>query len=479
MRPAPEVAIVTATYNRSKALACAIEGVRRQTFQNWEMVVVGDRCTDDTAEVIARIGDDRIRFVNLERNVGEQSGPNNVGVQLTTAPIVAFVNHDDIWLPHHLQLCVDQLAVHHADVVFGTAASVGADAPLPLRFDALGLALIGLSHSGGYEPWELERSIVPASATVMKRTVFEKLHGFRLASQIHIEPSQDLMFRALRAGFRIRAVNLVTVVLIVSGHRHGSYVSGRADEQQWLLDQLAIPGFDAELAAQALETNAAFVARSQTRSPRWARQVARLLTMCGVNPRTLVFRLRRGFRPGAYVTGLRNVRGLPDITSPNLPGPALRFEAVRRSCRISCGEVVRFAAGAGGARFTAAGWSRPDDERVWSDGPNALLWFDLGVAPQSDVVLDVEVEAFLGDGNAARRIAISAAGMPLDRWELSASTPWSHRLVVPPSSIKGSLLQLEFAFENPQSPHAAGISDDRRELSIGLRSVRLEWSGEG
>ena len=37
-------------------------------------------------------------------------------------------------------------------------------------------------------------------------------------------------------------------------------------------------------------------------------------------------------------------------------------------------------------------------------GHNALLWFDLGAAPQSDVVLDFEVEAFAGDGHAVRRI---------------------------------------------------------------------------
>ena len=77
----PKISVVIATYNRSRALGHAIESVLRQTFTDWELIVVGDACTDDTAEVVARYAgaDPRVRFVNLERHWGEQSAPNNVG----------------------------------------------------------------------------------------------------------------------------------------------------------------------------------------------------------------------------------------------------------------------------------------------------------------------------------------------------------------------------------------------------------------
>src|SRR5688572_8257735 len=81
LRPmtSPSISVVIATYNRSRMLAYAIESVLRQTFTDWELIVVGDACTDDTAEVVARYvaADPRVRFVNLERNWGEQSAPNN------------------------------------------------------------------------------------------------------------------------------------------------------------------------------------------------------------------------------------------------------------------------------------------------------------------------------------------------------------------------------------------------------------------
>lgn len=63
----PKVNIIVATYNRSNVLVHAIESVKCSTPTEWEMLVVGDACTDDTAEVVAGFHDTRIRFVNLEQ----------------------------------------------------------------------------------------------------------------------------------------------------------------------------------------------------------------------------------------------------------------------------------------------------------------------------------------------------------------------------------------------------------------------------
>src|SRR5262245_41215209 len=99
----PAISVVTATFNRSHVLRLAIESVRRQTVSDWELIVVGDACTDDTAAVVAGFGDERIRFVNLARNHGEQSVPNNAGTELANGRYLAYLNHDDLWFSDHLE----------------------------------------------------------------------------------------------------------------------------------------------------------------------------------------------------------------------------------------------------------------------------------------------------------------------------------------------------------------------------------------
>ncbi len=108
----PAVSVLTATYNRSNVLRFAVESVRRQTLSDWEMWVVGDACTDDTADMIREIGDPRIRFVNLPHNAGDQSGPNNEAVRLARGRFLAYLNHDDLWFPDHLEIGSPRIERH-------------------------------------------------------------------------------------------------------------------------------------------------------------------------------------------------------------------------------------------------------------------------------------------------------------------------------------------------------------------------------
>src|SRR5437879_999756 len=106
MSESPTVTIVTATYNRSEVLKHAIRSVLGSTLSDWELLVVGDGCTDDTELCVTSFGDPRIRFVNLPKNTGGQSAPNNLGMELARGRYIAFLNHDDLILNHHLETCV-------------------------------------------------------------------------------------------------------------------------------------------------------------------------------------------------------------------------------------------------------------------------------------------------------------------------------------------------------------------------------------
>ena len=63
--PSPRVTVIIATYNWSTVLPYAINSVLDQTMTDFELLVVGDGCTDDSEQVVTAIKDPRVRWINL------------------------------------------------------------------------------------------------------------------------------------------------------------------------------------------------------------------------------------------------------------------------------------------------------------------------------------------------------------------------------------------------------------------------------
>lgn len=105
-RPAPVVSIVLPTYNRAPLLGRAIASVLAQSFAAFELLVVDDGSTDDTAAQLARVADPRVRTLRLSANRGAAAA-RNAGIRASHAPFLAFQDSDDEWLP-------DKLARHMA-----------------------------------------------------------------------------------------------------------------------------------------------------------------------------------------------------------------------------------------------------------------------------------------------------------------------------------------------------------------------------
>ena len=156
----PLVSIVIATFNRSAALRCALSSVSKQTVTEWETIVVGDCCTDDTADVVGSFDDPRIGFINLPVNFGEQSGPNNVGIERSRARLIAFLNHDDLWLPNHLEHSLVALHARCADLVFGPNLNI---VPGAVAGEPPIVIVDGLSRAGRYDPRQIDRATVAST----------------------------------------------------------------------------------------------------------------------------------------------------------------------------------------------------------------------------------------------------------------------------------------------------------------------------
>ena len=112
----PLFSIILPTYNRAYVLWRAIESVLAQTEPRWELLVVDDGSTDDTARLMEECRDRRIRSVKTE-NRGPSSA-RNLGWRTTDAPYVAYLDSDNTWRPEFLAAMLEAVKSHPAKVLW-------------------------------------------------------------------------------------------------------------------------------------------------------------------------------------------------------------------------------------------------------------------------------------------------------------------------------------------------------------------------
>jgi len=100
----------------------AVESVLAQSHRDLELVIVDDASTDDTPRVLERYrADPRVRIVRAERNIGG-AGARNLGIGEAGAPLIAFQDSDDYWLPTKLERQMAALAAEpDAGLCYGMA----------------------------------------------------------------------------------------------------------------------------------------------------------------------------------------------------------------------------------------------------------------------------------------------------------------------------------------------------------------------
>lgn len=97
----PRVSVIIPCYNHGRFLMDAIESVLRQTWTDLELIIIDDGSTDDTAAVVGRVRDGRVRVLRTE-NRGV-SAARNAGLEQARGEFIAFLDADDIWEPTKLE----------------------------------------------------------------------------------------------------------------------------------------------------------------------------------------------------------------------------------------------------------------------------------------------------------------------------------------------------------------------------------------
>lgn len=106
-----KVSIIIPTYNRADLILQTIQSVLTQTFTDYEIIVIDDGSTDNTAEVLRDfIESGKILYIRQE-NSGESAARNH-GLRLAHGEYIAFLDSDDLWLPQKLEAQVSCLDAH-------------------------------------------------------------------------------------------------------------------------------------------------------------------------------------------------------------------------------------------------------------------------------------------------------------------------------------------------------------------------------
>lgn len=296
MNPSVSVAIIT--YNKADTVGAAIESVLRQTYTDYEILVVDDGSTDNTAGVVAGYGD-RVRY--LPKKNGGTGSARNLGIAEARGRMVAFLDGDDLWLPRKLEL---QMAAFDREPGI-LAVQCGAYCVDPsLRVFEKRVCRPRLDR---LEHFLLFRNLPAFSSTVVvRKEAFERIGGF--GTDLVILSDWDMACRLAAAG-TLRSIPDLLVL-----YRH--YPKNQSRDVQIHVDS------GIRSLKRLFSADGPLPSGIRTSEPRiWAHFYAMLSGGCA----------RNGDWPGALRWGLRAVRSSPRVI-PYIAGMPLR--RLRRALTI-------------------------------------------------------------------------------------------------------------------------------------------------
>jgi glycosyltransferase involved in cell wall biosynthesis len=243
----PLVSVICATFNCAATLRCTLRSVLSQNFVDFEMLVIGDACSDESEQVVAQFNDRRLHWFNLSRNTGSQAEPNNEGLRRARGKYIAFVGHDDLWMPWHLSRLVRRIEESKAELAHDLVASITPS---------------GAEHSYGPPPpgSSYSRLYVPPTSWLHRRELVDEIGYWRHPDELGWNIDFDYLRRVALAGKNIVFEPSLGVLKFFSAIWRNYSRLGEPPQQHWLTELLANPDLVKEkiLTALAVEYSRAY-----------------------------------------------------------------------------------------------------------------------------------------------------------------------------------------------------------------------------
>lgn len=191
------VSVIVPLFDGESFIRSALESVRRQTVEDWEVIVVDDGSTDAGATIVEELGtiDRRIRLIRKAN--GGVSAARNDALRESRGQFIAFLDSDDFWRSSHLESLLSELTFGGCDIAVGDAVVYDDAARQVVR----GRIPSQIQKREFPESLGWANFIVP-SMVVMRRGVVDAIGFFDETPAIQHAEDWDFWLRGVAAGMR-------------------------------------------------------------------------------------------------------------------------------------------------------------------------------------------------------------------------------------------------------------------------------------
>jgi glycosyltransferase involved in cell wall biosynthesis len=192
------VSVIVPAFNAEQFIVKALESVRSQTYQSWEIIVINDGGTDNTPGLVTEFKKTTSRSVRLLSHAKNQglSAARNTGIGASLGSYIALLDADDYWLPKHLEMTCAILKSGNADLAYADAY-VFRETPAK-EIELLPIETIKITNPATDL---FRRNFINPSGAVFTRRLAEKVGEFDRSLR-SIE-DLDYWIRAAAQGFQI------------------------------------------------------------------------------------------------------------------------------------------------------------------------------------------------------------------------------------------------------------------------------------
>lgn len=224
----PLLSILLPTHNRADVLPTALKSIFYQTFQDFEILLVGDGCTDNTAGVVQSFKDSRIRWFDLPKAPNYGYANRNIALKEARGKYIGFMAHDDILFYDHFEKCIGALQADKSKEIACTR-------PLWITRDGMIIPVeFNFNNPSTLDNFIMRKqNAMPASCVVHLRECFEK-YGYwddRLAGC----GDWDMWARIIEGGDRKNFIFITepTILHFIAVWKEGT-IAGLRNAENWI-----------------------------------------------------------------------------------------------------------------------------------------------------------------------------------------------------------------------------------------------------